>query len=410
MYRLIFSGMMTSVVAFGNDTDFYSEPPATLKGCTCKEPCTHSAFVDCASQYFCIVESKDCPGGEAEHSPTHGYYDHCTFPTYRPWEERTAAEKHRLLMDAVYADNTMAEYADFPFNMLYGFTTAPMVNSFEGSDVLPVPRKKWIHAAGYTAAVRFESNGLHNYTGLFKGADYGIIRFSSSTRPGLKDVYTPSFGLKLLRDGQPSANLVTMPQIDPTSCNLTNFFEQDFNTKLPRPESWLGNWIGRKFMQATHCPLHCGVSGVALEEGTTPNFPYWLKFRSPRSLNVPWPCDWNVLRDMDWGAELAPGTVLFNVLAYPEPDAEPFSIGQLVLTGRITRSKFGDEQLLIRHQRKEDDFALRPDWIEGWDSHRKDTECGFPTASAVPPTAKEGCTAPFTAHADGMLEMDTVTV
>lgn len=416
MYRVTFSGMIASVVAFSNDTDFYSEPPATMKGCTCKGPCQVSLNFDCWSQYFCSVESKDCPGGEAEHSLTHGYYDYCTFPTYKPWEDRTAAEKHRLLMDAVYADKTMAEYPDFPAHMLYGFTTASMWNSFEGSDILPVPRKKWIHTAGFTAPVRFESNGLHNYTGLFKGAEYGIIRFSSSTRPGLEDTYTPSFGLKLLRDGVQSANLVTMPQLDGTKCTETNFFSFDFNTKLVRPESWLANWIGRKFMQATHCPLHCGVSVFATEEengeSVAPNFPYWLKFRSTSGLNVTYPCDMDVLKDYDFGSELTPGTVLFDALAIPEPDAEPFKIGQLVLTGRITRSKFGDEQLLIKHQKKETDFALRPDWIENWSTHKKDTECGFPTASTVPPTAKDGCTVPFTLHddgPDGMLEAD-VTV
>jgi len=410
MYRVTFSGITTAVVALSHDTDFYSELQTTLKGCKCTSPCQVSLNVDCYSQYFCPVESKNCPGGEAEHSFTNGYYDYCTFPTYKPWEDRTAAEKHRLLMDAVYEDKTMAEYPSFPYDMLYGFTTASMWNSFEGSDILPVPRKKWIHTAGFTGPVRFESNGLHDYTGLFKGAEYGIMRFSSSTKPGYNNVWTPSFGLKLLRDGAMSANLVTMPQLDATPCAESNFFQHDYNTKLPRPDSWLSNWIGRKFLQATNCPLQCGVSVFATEEGVSPNFPYWLKFRNTDGLNVTWPCDYDALINYDWGEELTPGTVLFDVMAYPAPDAEPFEIGKIVLTGRIARSKFGDEQLLIKHQRKEEDFALRPDWMEGWDGSKKDQECGYPTVSTVAPVAKDGCTAPYTPHHDGMLEIDSVTV
>jgi len=56
-------------------------------------------------------------------------------------------------------------------------------------DVMPVNfalqnRTKFIHAVGATGKVRFVSNGNHPYTGIFKGADQGIVRFSSAAEPG----------------------------------------------------------------------------------------------------------------------------------------------------------------------------------------------------------------------------------
>lgn len=54
------------------------------------------------------------------------------------------------------------------------------------------------------------SDGDHPFTGLFEsGADYGFIRMSMAGAPA-KDKTTPGIGLKFLRDGMDSANLVAM--------------------------------------------------------------------------------------------------------------------------------------------------------------------------------------------------------
>lgn len=41
-------------------------------------------------------------------------------------------------------------------------------------------RGKWIHSMGVHGQVRFVTDGDHPYTGIFKGADFGIIRLSSA--------------------------------------------------------------------------------------------------------------------------------------------------------------------------------------------------------------------------------------
>ena len=39
-------------------------------------------------------------------------------------------------------------------------------------------------------------------------------------------------------------------------------------------------------------------------------------------------------------------------------------IGTLVTDSETTRSYYGDEKLLFRHQKLEDDLELRPEWAE----------------------------------------------
>lgn len=428
MFRSVFAGVVASVAAYRvqhNDdkaealqqsqgeslivgtevnTSFYNEPPTTLKGCTCRDPCEAGVHFSCYSQMYCTVESQDCPGGQAEWSLTQGYYDYCLFPRYQPYEDLSAVEKKGLLLDAIYSDTTMGHYPFVP-RVFTGMFTESMWNTFEGSDVMPVQRKKYIHSVGWTGPVRFESNGGHEYTGLFQGAEHGIIRFSAATQFGLTGKITPGFGLKLLRDGQPSGNLVAMPSLDGQPCSEENLFSRNYTTKIPFP-SGLAVLIGRKFMQVSHCPLTVGLSNMAEEQGVSPIFPHYLIFRPPVGLNVSIACDMNILGQTEFGpmASLTPGTVLFEVLAAPFPGGDLTAIGRVVLEGRITSSRFGDEQLAFRHQRKEEDWALRPEWLEGTDMVE---ECGAAIANAIPPTHDDGCSSPWKVGGSGMLEEDT---
>lgn len=45
-------------------------------------------------------------------------------------------------------------------------------------------RTKYIHSVGTVGKVKFVSNGKHEFSGIFKGADYGLIRMSVAVKPG----------------------------------------------------------------------------------------------------------------------------------------------------------------------------------------------------------------------------------
>jgi hypothetical protein len=44
-------------------------------------------------------------------------------------------------------------------------------------------RTKYIHTVGTVGKVKFVSDGNNDYTGIFKGADHGLIRLSSAAQP-----------------------------------------------------------------------------------------------------------------------------------------------------------------------------------------------------------------------------------
>jgi len=74
-------------------------------------------------------------------------------------------------------------------------------------------RTKYIHAVGAVGKVSFHPNGS-SFSGMFAAADHGYIRLSSAAPPAssglIKQPLAPGMGLKWLRDGMDSANLVSM--------------------------------------------------------------------------------------------------------------------------------------------------------------------------------------------------------
>lgn len=87
-------------------------------------------------------------------------------------------------------------------------------------------RTKYIHSVGATGKVKFVSSGSHPYTGIFEGADHGIVRLSSAAEPTAdgKQPLAPGLGLKFLRDNVDSANLVAMWSVNGNPAGDWNFF------------------------------------------------------------------------------------------------------------------------------------------------------------------------------------------
>ena len=80
-------------------------------------------------------------------------------------------------------------------------------------DVMPkeglfhTTRTKYIHSVGAHGKVKFIAAPNSPYTGIFKGANHGIVRLSSAAKPTAdgKQPLAPGMGLKFLRDGVDSA-------------------------------------------------------------------------------------------------------------------------------------------------------------------------------------------------------------
>jgi hypothetical protein len=64
---------------------------------------------------------------------------------------------------------------------------------------------------------------------------------------------------------------------------------------------------------------------------------------------------------------IAAGVTLFDVYTHSSPTAKKQGkrekLGTLTTTSQCEQSAYGDTTLFFRHQRMEEDFALRPEWI-----------------------------------------------
>lgn len=134
---------------------------------------------------------------------------------------------------------------------------------------------------------------------------------------------TPGFGLKLLRDGVPSANVVAMPGLDGQAD--FNVMTRNYSNHLEMPVSWAVQLVTAKFVQASYCPLMVGLADMAAfeEDGTEVkdwSAPFELIFVPNREISA-FPSQPYSGNDFLAYAELGidEGSVLFEVYARASP-------------------------------------------------------------------------------------------
>eukprot|EP00927_Polykrikos_kofoidii_P025441 TRINITY_DN22844_c0_g1_i1.p1 TRINITY_DN22844_c0_g1~~TRINITY_DN22844_c0_g1_i1.p1 ORF type:complete len:410 (-),score=49.83 TRINITY_DN22844_c0_g1_i1:138-1367(-) len=394
--QFIISFLTLIPAAWGQAADIYDESQITQKGCKCTSRCFTGALWQCYASPVCSVASKDCPGGTATWSIIHGYSDYCVYGEYKPYESRTAAQKQELVLAHVQSDTSPGTYPN-RLSVLAGVISESVMVSFDASsDVFPESRKKYIHSVGMVGGISFVSVGGHPYTGVFEGAQHGLIRLSSAAKPG--GSFTPGAAFKFFRDGRRSANFVAMPSLDGQPCSNSNFFANDFKTHISATNNFGLKLIAAKFWQASYCPLMVGLSDVASATDDVFNsvFPFELVLHP--LVNVSCPCDAYTTTFAAALSKLELGTKLFEVRAIKQFGDPSTVIGHIELSTKLTTSKFGDEQLFFRHQRMEDDFALKPEWLADFD-HKE--QCGMAAVGTTAPLISKGCQSPF--HGDDMV-------
>lgn len=312
-----------------------------------------------------------------------------------------------MIMNLVRSDHSSSSYPTVA--TLPGVFLESVKYSFDTpSDVFTIPRTKYIHSVGVVMPFKLVASS-NKYTGMFRGADYGLLRFSSAASPsstidplyGSMGGFTPGVGIKMFRDGKPSANFMAMPTLDAQACSIPNFFANTF-TNHPggaKKMSLAGlqlKLLSKKFWQASRCPHMVALSDVASYDQAgssiaSPMFPFEVKLKPAQGLNVEIPCDdySGGLANME---QIPVGTKLFDIYAAESPTSSMEMIGSFVTTGTPTRSKWGDERLFFKHQYMEDDFKINPHWLKQFDVT---SVCGMPCVGTRPPTASQGCSNPF---------------
>lgn len=233
------------------------------------------------------------------------------------------------------------------------------------------PRKKLIHSVGSVAQVKFVPvENSEGYTGIFEGADHGLIRMSLAKKPdtsktsakGALDNFTPGFGLKFLRDNKPSASMVAMYSVE--GQDSWNFFKNDFSNHIARTDDLGLVLVAKKFSTATPFVQYVGLSDFAKigqdgEERADFKFPFQLVFEPTLRANYPDEFQEDFQQML---AKIPKDTLLYKVHAISEPGTPMVHIGDLVMTTEFTSSYFGDRYLFFKHQDIREDTKLMPHW------------------------------------------------
>merc|ERR1712025_1341082 len=288
---------------------------------------------------------------------------------------KTAAEKNEIIWANVMEDTTPGEWFGllelphiFAESMCPTFRAPGDELPFEDGWVTDGTRWKLIHSVGTVGKVEWRDLGGHSYTGVFTGASNGFVRFSLAKEPSPPTQDTaPGMGLKFLRDGMDSANLVAMYGVD--GQDSWNFFQNDFTNHIGPAEGRDLIPLEIKFSKATNYISEVGLSnwGQYGESGTPvadPKFPFMLRFHPTGEFMFSEDYVRPFTEDL---TSIPAGSTLYEVWALDNPvelGGVEKHIADLVLTSDMITSLWGDSHLFFRHQDMAEDVVIHPEWEE----------------------------------------------
>mmetsp|Transcript_18401 Transcript_18401/g.43179 ORF Transcript_18401/g.43179 Transcript_18401/m.43179 type:complete len:407 (-) Transcript_18401:152-1372(-) len=340
-----------------------SDPDVTASGCTCAGLCGASLDQGAAACDWCWTTDRNC----GQQGLT-GNWDYCIYPMRSAWEELTYSQKEERLWAEVTDPDSVGKSSPIQSiaSIVAETVSESIITTFDDQwDVMPEGRAKVIHHQGVVCKFDLDISAK-SFTGIFAaGKVQGIIRMGSATPSDSIMGIQPGISLKFLRSKIRSANFVALSK-GLTTENY-NFFWRSFSN-LVTPDKPLVK-LG-KFQQASGCINQVGLSDVCkyAQNGTevaTPVFPFVIEFDpADASFDESRVSPEELMRQL---STIGPNTHLFDVYTYSSPSAHKAGkrdkFGSLTTTTQCVQSLFGDEKLFFRHQRMEEDFVWRPEWI-----------------------------------------------
>jgi hypothetical protein len=246
---------------------------------------------------------------------------------------------------------------------ILGLFLTPLKTKMDrSSDEAPESWQKALHAHGTVAKVRFRPDPETPFTGLFKGADYGLLRLSVTGDPAARG-FAPGLALKLLVDGKPAANLSALVSLEGQGKNY-NLLANEFSNIVPEATRLGPKLINLLFRRVSRFPTQLYLQDFAAvtQTGQTepqPHHPDQIFLVPNPALQFPTtPHDFR----QDF-ATVSAGTLLFDVygvdpkrgsdqlIGKPEYRQQAELIGQIETTSEFVASDYGDRRLFFRHQR-----------------------------------------------------------
>ena len=125
---------------------------------------------------------------------------------------------------------------------------------------MPKGRQKHTHGVGAVCKFTLDIQDSP-YTGLFKnGVQTGIVRIGPALDMRYGTGIIPGAGIKFLRTGKSSGNIVTSSLAMKTSYNIFDPDHYPLYNHLSSPTN--DQYLANKFIQATECPTKVGLSDI----------------------------------------------------------------------------------------------------------------------------------------------------
>ena len=238
------------------------------------------------------------------------------------------------------------------------------------NDVAPAGYEKPIHAHGAMAKVEFVGEGSE-YTGLFQGAECGLMRLSVTGDPDDRG-FAPGFALKLFVDGKPSENVSALYTLSGQG-NNHDFFANELSQYVsPEINETLGT--SAIFSSVTSKPTRLMVNAISEvnangSEASNSKAPTQIFFVPTDAVKGRFTTAAHDFRD-DLSS-LEAGDTLYDVYATDKKIRYSFfsywnkkyaksrrdsarKIGSIKLSSDFKLSHFGDNGVFFKHQRYED--------------------------------------------------------
>ncbi len=275
---------------------------------------------------------------------------------YETWA--AAAKLDHLWKERILPSRYETLPALTPIHVLGLFLTPLRIKMDRQEDQVPRRWRKAIHAHGSVARVQWRARAGQPYSGLFQGAEHGLIRLSLTGDPQRRG-FAPGLALKLFRDGCASANLSALVSLTGQNGNH-NFFANELSNIVPVVPEFGPKLINQIFRRVSRYPTRLYLENLAEidQKGhrvEQPRFPEQVFFVPNGELVFPEAPGHDFREDL---ASLSSGTLLYEIWAPPprqdgegdrRDQAEP--IADLLLTSPFLSSAYGDSHLFFRHQR-----------------------------------------------------------
>ena len=285
------------------------------------------------------------------------------------YQSLKAEEKINKLWTSVNQNQTPYGWYKYSLPEIFIYDMRTTFNDY--SDIIEKGRKKLIHSFGVVGKVEFIADP-NPYSGIFKGCKNVLLRLSVAKNPDYSkrkaeeafDNFGPGLGIKFLRDGVPSANLVAMFSVE--GQKSWNFFKNDFTNHISGSEKLPLKILGIKFSQAQSEIGTIGLKTLAQYdergfEERNPNFPFKMLFRPRAEVK-------NLFSDnftKDYVSQLKTieaNTPIYDVYVAPKPNADLVKVGTLITSTKFVTSEFGDKDLFFQHNFIEQDYQIHPEW------------------------------------------------